>query len=95
MTVRSCSCLSFPDHSRGLGSGKMGETRDVNVQGKLQRARHEHSGPLNPRNWIQQAQSQFHLPLPCLFASYQKNPGITLMPLPHPLHLLSCCLCQF
>ena len=31
MTVRSCSCFSFPDHSRGLGSGKMGEMRDEKV----------------------------------------------------------------
>ena len=29
--LRVALCLSFPDHSRGLGSGKMGETRDVQV----------------------------------------------------------------
>ena len=29
--LRVALCLSFPDHSRGLGSGKMGETRDVRV----------------------------------------------------------------
>ena len=36
--------LASAFHSRDLGSGKMGETRDVKVQGKLQRAKHKHSG---------------------------------------------------
>ena len=31
MTVRSCSCFSFPDHSRGLGScpGDLENTQDL------------------------------------------------------------------
>lgn len=44
-------CLGFPAHrSRGLGSGKISETRDKKVQGKLQRTKHVWA--LNPWNWI-------------------------------------------